>query len=157
MDVGSTVGNLAIFTALFAAMSCLALSVELGDGPKIKSRTSKFSWLSFLPFLGKSLKKKETENKGSGGDIGDLEKTVVTNEALTDGVAASELDESNASITSLRGRFIDGFLGPRIKYDVALTVLYESQNKKVEKPDEGLDVATQAFLEATQSMVFSEE
>ena len=113
--------------------------------------------MSFIPFIGKKKGSGQKEGKSNSRETDNLEKTVVTNEALTDGVAVSELDENNASITSLRERFIDGYLGPRIKYDVALTVLFESQNKKVEKPDEGLDVATQAFLEATQSVIFSEE
>lgn len=170
MDVGSTVGNIAIFTAIFAAMSYMALFVELGEGPRVKKKKK---------MLVPGDKRDKTEKnvpKAASGSISnqalddktelkkqqeamDLEHTIASNTPCTDGVALSELDEeaSGASITSLRARFIDGFLGPRIKYDVALTVLFESKNTKVDKDDMGLDVATQAFLEATHSIVFSEE
>ena len=45
MDVGSTVGSLALITAIFAAMSCAALFVELGEGPKLKKKKR-----ALLPF-----------------------------------------------------------------------------------------------------------
>ena len=145
MDVGATVGNTAFITAIFAFLSCIALFVELGDKPKDDQ----------APNSGDSEK-----TIVDGDSVDHLDKTLdSTHAALTDGVARSQIKEtaSGASLTSLRARFIDGFLGPRIKYDVALTTLFESQNKKVDTPDEGSDMATQAFLEATQSIIFSED
>lgn len=163
MDIGSTVGNLAFFTAFFAALSFIALSVELGENLPTKKEEKGNSFM-LLPFFrsGQAVSKKPgayARAKGMSAEQAamDLEHTVASSEALTDGVALTELDEGAASIPSLRGRFIDGFLCPRIKYDVALTVLYESQHKKVDTPDEGGDLATQAFLEATQPIFFADE
>ena len=161
MDVGSTVGNLALFTAFFAALSFIALSVELGEGPPTKKGEKGKSSLPFFKSGNAASKKSGADARAKGKSAEqaamDLEHTIASSEALTDGVALTELDEGASSIPSLRGRFIDGFLCPRIKYDVALTVLYESQNKKVETPDEGGDLATQAFLEATQPIFFADE
>lgn len=145
MDVQATVGNTAFITAIFAFLSCIALWVELGDKPKVDESSEN-----------------EDSGKSSPNTLpaDQIDKTIdTTHAALTDGIARSEIKEttSGASLTSLRARFVDGFLGPRIKYDVALTTLYESQNKKVETPDEGFDMATQAFLEATQSIIFTED
>ncbi|MBZ0189820.1 MAG: hypothetical protein K8F91_26480, partial [Candidatus Obscuribacterales bacterium] len=56
-----------------------------------------------------------------------------------------------------RFTFVDGYSCPRLKYDVALTVLYEYQNAKVEPQDGGTTMATEAFTRATQSVLFEEE
>lgn len=162
MDVGATVGNIAFYTAFFACLSYIALSVELGHGP-----TGSKQKRSLKNFFKKSDKQNKPKNSNATDrteqtliEIQSNDKTLdTTHAALTDGVARSELDEKNAfgNLDNLRSKFIDGFLGPRIKYDVALTTLYESQNNKVLKPDDGLEVASKAFLEATQSIEFTED
>lgn len=139
MDVGLTVGDIGFLTALFAVMSWLSLSVELGDGPKIKNSR-------------KPGKAKPAETGDS-----ELEKTVVSNNTgMADGLAQSQLSDtrSGSSLDELRASFVDGYSGPRLKYDVALTVLYECQNARIAPQDQGMTMATEAFTNATQSLFF---
>lgn len=155
MDVGATVGNIAFITAIFALMSYIALSVELGSAPEVKEGKKSRGLFGFS----KGPKVSQENNKLETTDL-NLDRTIDTTKSqLTDGVARSQLkdDQDGSNLNSLRARFIDGFLGPRIKYDVALTTLYESQNESVKGEDDGKDVATRAFLDATQSIVISED
>ncbi|MBK9144880.1 MAG: hypothetical protein IPM23_20505 [Candidatus Melainabacteria bacterium] len=141
MDVGLTVGDIGFLIALFAVMSWLSLSVELGDPPKVRKS------------------RKPGKAKTAEGEDTELEKTVVsTNSGLADGLAQSQLSDtrSGLSLDELRASFVDGYSGPRLKYDVALTVLYECQNAKIapHDQDQGMTMATEAFTNATQSLFF---
>ncbi|MCA9805888.1 MAG: hypothetical protein KC777_28160, partial [Cyanobacteria bacterium HKST-UBA02] len=87
----------------------------------------------------------------------ELEKTVVSNNTgMADGLAQSQLSDtrSGSSLDELRASFVDGYSGPRLKYDVALTVLYECQNARIAPQDQGMTMATEAFTNATQSLFF---
>lgn len=164
MDAGATVGDIGFLTAFFAVMAWLALSVELGYPPKITKNTKKTSNTALQstakPSASIDSGEKTRIDEPAELSTSDLEKTVISQSAgMADGLARSQLRDSQtgSSLDDLRFTFVDGYSCPRLKYDVALTVLYEYQNAKVEPQDGGTTMATEAFTRATQSVLFEEE
>lgn len=141
MDVGLVVGNVGYLAALFAGLSALALAVQLGEPPTTD----------------KSKKKRESRphSKSKEPQIARPDQDVTFN---ADGklVAGELTGNQEISLSALRKTFVDGFSGPRSKYDIALTILHEIQNDGGTTAG-GSTMAAEAYLDATHSIIFTEQ
>jgi hypothetical protein len=139
MDVGLVVGDIGYLAAVFAGLSALALAVQLGEPP-----------------VGDQDKKK----KKSRSSVDQTSVLEGENQAATfnaEGkIVAGELANPDLSLSDLRKTFVDGFSGPRSKYDIALTILHEI-NDQSGTTDGGPTMAAEAYLDATHTINLSEQ
>jgi len=138
MDVGLVVGNVGYLAALFAGLSALALAVQLGEPPASDKG-----------------KQKKREGGSHAKEQASSEQDLTFN--AEGKLVANELTSNKEiSLSDLTMTFVDGFSGPRSKYDIALTILHEIQND-AGTSDSGSTMAAEAYLDATQSILFSEQ
>lgn len=149
MDVGLVVGNVGYLAALFAGLSALALAVQLGEPPVIDKNKKKSVAASRSNLKVASKQKQPTSQIASP----DQDVTFTTE----GGFVGNELPNNELSISDLRQTFVDGFSGPRSKYDIALTILHEIQSDAGATIDGGSTMAAEAYLDATHSILFSEQ
>lgn len=140
MDVGLVVGNVGYLAALFAGLSALALAVQLGE-PPVSDRGKPKKRESGLPA-------RSEEQPICEQDLTfNAEGKLVANELTSN---------QEISLSDLTMTFVDGFSGPRSKYDIALTILHEIQID-AGTIDGGSTMAAEAYLDATHSILFSEQ
>lgn len=161
MDVGLVVSMSGLIAAAFALLASVALAVELGVVPGKKSAKNKDA-------KDKKNDKDAKESKSKSGKsaaVSEQNSTDNVNNNLPqpafDTVRATESggmealvaqqNSSAESINNLQRNYVDGLLGPRKKYDVALAILNEYQAAEVSAEEAGLLVATQAYLSATRT------
>ncbi len=220
MDVGLTVNNTGLISALFALLACIALCVELGNKPaKVPEHASDAEKKKAGERKGKKGKSaQKSAGKGSqkrgrktaavpdekveriDDDIETLEatrplkdrnenarleehrlakeflaKTLIESSSKAEAPATSKeaasasasdngsddestlpsaqvkIQDSMRKIVDLQRRFVDGFLGPRGKYDIAIAVLNELQSIGAGESKLAETMATEAYLSATRS------
>ncbi len=159
MDVGLVVPMSGLIAAAFALLATVALAVELGVKP------------AKMPGKNKDAKdeKKGRQTDEVKGTPGKQQGVMLQNSAdnsastppISDTVRATEsggmealVAQQNSSaeaINTLQRSYVDGLLGHRKKYDVALAILNEFQATDVSEEEKGLLVATQAYLSATRT------
>lgn len=144
MDVGLIVGNVGYLAALFAGLSALALAVQLGE-PPVTDKNKK-----------KSESASRSKQKQPSHQIANPDQDVTFN-AEGKLVANEMTSDQELSLSDLRKTFVDGFSGPRSKYDIALTILHEIQSDAGGTMDGGSTIAAEAYLDATHSIIFSEQ
>lgn len=176
MDAGLAVNNTGLIAALFALMACIALSVELGIRPAPvkqldskdeggKGKETKFSGKEKEGKRSKGVARKQTKDGLSTSTSEEVEVPIDPTISLSDNGSSPEMSleeqgrrrvlESVRKIVELQRKFVDGFLGPRTKYDVAIAMLNEFQNTGVSEKDQGETMATQAYLSATRNLTLS--
>jgi hypothetical protein len=161
MDVGLVVQFSGLIAAAFALLASVALAVELGVAPGKISEKNKDAKDE------KSVQKATNSKRSRGNSKDEPEPNLTDNsnnnsqQPAFDTVRATESggmealaaqqNSSAESINSLQRNFVDGLLGHRKKYDVALAILNEYKSTDVSEEDKGLLMATQAYLSATRT------
>jgi len=159
VDVGLVVSFTGLIATAFAFLAGVALAVELGVAPgkksaKVKSAKEEASGSEVPKSKGSSRRRRTANSTDNGGDTHEerllddasateaegLEKTVATNQ-----------NPSPDAINNLQRTYVDGLLGPRKKYDVALAILNEYKTTSVSEEEAGKLMATQAYLSATRT------
>ncbi len=155
MDVGLFVTTNGVLASIFALLAAIALGVELGQRPfdpaQLKTNANPPTGKGgAAPPKGKNGKAQKSPNPADKAKLGADEKTVV---ASVESSSLSSMDESVLSVVDMQRRFVDGFLGARTKYDVALAILNEYQEAGLTADTEegGATMAKQAYLSATSS------
>jgi|AGTN01.2.fsa_nt_gi hypothetical protein len=148
MDVGLVVGNVGYLAALFAGLSALALAVQLGEPPVSDKGKQKKRESNGNRSKTSRLQAKEPQLASPDQDVTfNAEGKLVANELTVN---------QELSLNDLRKTFVDGFSGPRSKYDIALTILHEIRNDGG-TIDGGSTMAAEAYLDATHSIIFTEQ
>ncbi|MBX3150242.1 hypothetical protein KF728_08860 [Candidatus Obscuribacterales bacterium] len=181
MDVGTIVESSGLFAALFALLACVSLAVELGRRPpKPKKmfvedeelleteKPSKVEPQSQVPPAAKAPAKPSVEipSRGFGSPV------IAETAAEVPGIPEIPFDQVQPTIASaydfaaerkaalaqdnlliLQRTYVDGFLSPRGKYDVALAILneYRVSSTMAFSENVGQTMATEAYLSATRT------
>lgn len=155
MDVGLFVTTNGVLASVFALLAAIALGVELGQRPfnpaQAKANTTPPAGKGgAAPAKGKNGKAQKSPDRADKAKVGSDEKTVV---ASVESSSLSSMDESVLSVVDMQRRFVDGFLGARTKYDVALAILneYKEAGLTADTEEGGATMAKQAYLSATSS------
>ncbi len=181
MDVGTIVESSGLFAALFALLACVSLAVELGRRPPKPKRmfvedeelldTDKPSNVApespgAPPAKDPAKPSVEIPSRGFGSPV------VTETVAEAPGIPEIPFDQVQPTIASaydfaaerkaalaqdnlliLQRTYVDGFLSPRGKYDVALAILNEYRVSSTIAVSEnvGQTMATEAYLSATRT------
>lgn len=159
MDVGLVVPLSGLIAAAFALLATVALAVELGVAPgKIsnKNKDAKKEKAGRKPeetkasasSSAKDAIQNSADNSSPAQPISDTVRA--TKSGGMEALAAQQNSSAEAIIT-LQRSYVDGLLGHRKKYDVAIAILNEYQATEVSEEDKGLLMATQAYLSATRT------
>ncbi|MDZ4835210.1 MAG: hypothetical protein SGJ27_15645 [Candidatus Melainabacteria bacterium] len=158
MDVGQVVNMGGLISAGFALLAGVALSVELGAAPAKIKKAKTDSAEGQGKNGGKAARggrarrnnrnggKNQTSDAHEGEDDADRDFQKDAAETLI-----IQQDSSADLINNLQRTYVDGLLGPRIKYDVALAILNQYETTTVSEEEAGLMMATQAYLSATRT------
>ena len=139
MDVGIIAGSPGILAAAFAALAAFCVAVEL-SGPRKRGESGAGRLRSLIPGLGLLAgKDKKTESSGD-----ELDKTILVGEG-------EPHSDAESSLIGLKKDYLDGFSGPRLKYEVALTLVKAAGEPEEGKTEAGVALAAEAFMRATMS------
>lgn len=181
MDVGTIVESSGLYASVFALLACVALAVELGRRPpkpkkmfvddeeisgapephvaETKSDTKLDSQPATKPsveipsraFGSPVLQQTSVETPGIPEiPFDQIQPTVV---GAFDFAAERKAALAQDNLLTLQRTYVDGFLSPRGKYDVALAILNEYQVSSTIAVSEnaGQTMATEAYLSATRT------
>lgn len=159
MDVGLVVPMSGLIAAAFALLATVALAVELGVKPakkpgKIKDAKDEKKDGPATDVKGAPGKSQGValQNSADNSTLAQpVSETVRATESGGMDALVAQQNSSAEAINTLQRSYVDGLLGHRKKYDVALAILNEYQATDVSEEEKGLLVATQAYLSATRT------
>ena len=145
MDIASVVNDSAFIAACFALLAYIGLSVELGPRPTIKSDADKGSGSD-----GKSeghargtQPQREVKSTGERSKVKSTSERRRIKSTSDRSNAVNDVADSLMAVIELQTACVDGHLGPRTKYDVALAMLSEVQS--MPEKDAAENMAIEAY------------
>lgn len=159
MDVGLVVSLSGLIASAFALLAGLALAVELGVAPKKSAKDKPAQDQSkdaqAQKKSSRTSRRRRVSAKQPSAD-NDSEELLTDDEEsiaarVMEKTIVAERESSIETMRNLQRTYVDGLLSPRVKYDVALSILNEHKATSVSEEEAGLLMATQAYLSATQT------